>query len=198
MARGETRRPEAGGRPPTEARRGGRRGAEEAEPAVVEEAPVKSRKGLWIGLSLVLVLLLGGGGAAAYFFVFSDAEGASRFGGAEARGDGEPARMPPIYYSLDPPFVNNLSGTGGRRFMQVTVQLMARDAAVIAAVQRHEPVVRNDLIMIFSDQTLESVDSTAGKEALRRDSLEAIRRILRQNNEPAELEDLFFTSFIVQ
>lgn len=196
MARGETRRPDAGGRQ-TQSRRGGRRG-EEPEPDPVEEAPVKSRKGLWIILSLVGFLVLGGGGAAAYFFVFADSEAMSRMAGGEGRDGAEPVRQPPIYYSLDPPFVNNLAGTGGRRFMQVTVQLMARDPAVIAAVQRHEPVVRNDLIMLFSDQTLDSIDSTAGKEALRRDSLDAIRRILRQNDEPAEVEDLFFTSFIVQ
>lgn len=197
MARGDTRRTEAGGRQ-TEARRSRRRGAEEEPPEEVEAPPVKSRKRLWIMLSLATtLLLLVGGGAAAYFFVFADGEGMNFFGG-EARETAEPGLLPPIYYSLDPPFVNNLAGTGGRRFMQVTVQLMARDPDVIAAVQRHEPVVRNDLIMIFSDQTLESIDSTAGKEALRRDSLQAIRRVLRANDEPDELENLFFTSFIVQ
>lgn len=192
MARGETRKPSAGGRQ-AQSRRG-----EETESVPVETAPVKSRKGLWVALSLVGLLVLGGGGAAAYFFVFADSAAMSRMAAGEGRDSAEPTRQPPIYFSLDPPFISNLAGTGGRRFMQITVQLMARDSAVIAAVQRHEPVVRNDLVMLFSDQTLESIDSAAGREALRHDSLEAVRRILRENDEPAELEDLFFTSFIVQ
>ena len=197
MARGDTRKSEAGGGA-AESRRGSRRGTEEAPAEATEEAPKKSRKGLWIGLSLATVLLLAGGGAAAYFFVFATSDGGARAGGGEGRAESELAPRPPIYLSLDPPFITNLSGTGGRRFMQITVQLMARDPEVIAAVKRHEPVIRNDLIMIFSDQTLESVDSTAGKETLRRAGLDAVRDVLRQNDEPAQLEELFFTSFIVQ
>lgn len=196
MARADTRRPDP--RRQDDRRPGGRPGVDEPDEQdeALEEQP-KSRKMLWIILSLSTLLLLGGGGAGAYFFVFSEDDPLGLFGG-EARGEQAQQRQPPIYYSMDPAFINNLSGTGGRRFMQVTVQLMARDQAVIAAVQRHEPVVRNDLLMLFSDQTLESVDTTSGKEELRRKSLDAIRRILRSNDEPDALEDLFFTSFIVQ
>ena len=185
MAREENRRP------------GRRRRDEEPEEEAVVEEPPKSRKKMWIIIiSISSLLLLGGGGAGAYWFLLGEDDPLGLFGGERAAQ--EEVRRPPIYYSLDPAFVNNLSGTGGRRFMQVEVQLMTRDPDVIAAVERHEPVVRNDLIMLFSDQTLESVDTTAGKEALRRESLESIRRILRSNDEPDELENLFFTSFIVQ
>ncbi|MFP4208670.1 MAG: flagellar basal body-associated protein FliL [Wenzhouxiangella sp.] len=179
-------------------RQAGRRPVdEEPEEEIVEEQP-KSRKKMWIIiLSLTTLLLLGGGGAGAYFFVFSEDDPLGLFGGEASANEPAP-RQPPIYYGMDPAFVNNLSGTGGRRFMQVNVQLMARDPEVIAAVERHEPVIRNDLIMLFSDQTLESVDTTAGKEALRKQSLAAVREILRSNEEPDEVEELFFTSFIVQ
>ena len=182
----------------TDNRRQGRRQEPEPEPeADVEEQP-KSRKTMWIVIiSLSSLLLLGGGGAGGYFLLFGEDDPLGILGGRDGDNATE-QRRPPIYYSLDPAFVNNLSGTGGRRFMQVEVQLMARDPEVIAAVERHEPVVRNDLIMLFSDQTLESVDTTAGKEALRQESLEAIRQILRRHDEPDELEDLFFTSIIVQ
>ncbi|NDY97144.1 flagellar basal body-associated FliL family protein [Wenzhouxiangella limi] len=187
MARGDNR--QAGRRRPID---------DEPEEEVVEEQP-KSRKKMWIIIiSLSTLLLLGGGGAGAYFFVFAEDDPLGLFGGGEAAANEPEPRQPPIYYGMDPAFVNNLSGTGGRRFMQVNVQLMARDPEVIAAVERHEPVIRNDLIMLFSDQTLESVDTTEGKEALRRDSLETVREILGDNDEPDEVEELFFTSFIVQ
>lgn len=196
MARADTRRPDP--RRQDDRRPGTRPGMDEPEEQEEAQEQPKSRKKLWIILSLSMLLLLGGGGAGAYFFVFAEGDPLGLFGGADARGEQVEQRRPPIYYSMDPAFINNLSGTGGRRFMQVTVQLMARDQAVITAVQRHEPVVRNDLLMLFSDQTLESVDTTSGKEELRRKSLEAIRRILRSHDEPDALEDLFFTSFIVQ
>lgn len=180
-------------------RPGGRVGIEEPEEQVEEAPAPKSRKWLWIGIGLTLtVLLLGGGGGAAYYLFLSEDDPLGVFGGSGARAEQAEQRQPPIYFSVDPAFVTNLSGTGGRRFIQVSMQLMARDPAVIAAVERHEPVVRNDLNMLFSGQTLESVDTTEGKEQLRRESREAIVRILRSNDEPAELEDVFFTSFIVQ
>jgi len=179
-------------------RQGGRRPLDDEEEEVVEEQPKKSRKKMWIIITISMLLLLGGGGAGAYFYVFSEADPLGLQGDGEGDADEPEPRQPPIYYGMDPAFVNNLSGTGGRRFMQVSVQIMARDPEVIAAVERHEPVIRNDLIMLFSDQTLESVDGTEGKEALRRQSLEAVQKILRNNDEPTEVEQLFFTSFIVQ
>jgi len=179
-------------------RQGGRRPLDDEEEEVVEEQPKKSRKKMWIIISITMLLLLGGGGAGAYFYVFSEADPLGLQGDGDRGADEAEPRQPPIYYGMDPAFVNNLSGTGGRRFMQVSVQIMARDPEVIAAVERHEPVIRNDLIMLFSDQTLESVDNTEGKEELRRQSLEAVHKILRNNEEPAGVEQLFFTSFIVQ
>ncbi|MFW5816662.1 MAG: flagellar basal body-associated FliL family protein [Wenzhouxiangella sp.] len=180
-------------------RQAGRRPTDDEPEGEVVAARPKSRKTMWIVIiSLSFLLLLAGGGAGAYFLVFSEDDPLGLLGGGAAAADEPEPRQPPIYYGMDPAFVNNLSGTGGRRFMQVNVQLMARDPEVIAAVERHEPVIRNDLIMLFSDQTLESVDTTEGKEALRRESLETVRRILRDNDEPGEVEQLFFTSFIVQ
>ncbi|MEE4639289.1 MAG: flagellar basal body-associated FliL family protein [Wenzhouxiangella sp.] len=175
----------------------GRSVDEEPEEEVVEQP--KSRKKMWvIIISLSSLLLLGGGGVGAYLFVFSEDDPLGLFGAEQADSNQSQPRQPPIYHSLEPAFVNNLSGTGGRRFMQVNVQVMARSPEVIAAVERHEPVIRNDLIMLFSDQTLESVDDTAGKEELRRRSLDTVRRILTDNDEPDGVEELFFTSFIVQ
>ncbi len=197
MARAATNRPDpgrAGNRRP-----GGRADIDEPDEQAGEEEAPKSSKRMWIVIAVVTtLLLLGGGGAAAYFFVVSDDDPLGLFGANPERAEQAAQRRPPIYYGMDPAFVTNVSGTGGRRFMQVSVQLMARDPEVIAAVERHEPVVRNDLTMLLSDQTLESVDTTRGKEELRQEALQAIRGILRANDEPDDLENLFFTSFIVQ
>lgn len=89
------------------------------------------------------------------------------------------------------------------RFLQATVEVMARDEDSIKAVQLHMPVIRNNLLNTLSDKSLVDLTSRDGKEALRKDCLAEVQRILKANppkekNKKIHVEDLYFTSFVVQ
>ncbi len=59
--------------------------------------------------------------------------------------------------------------------------------------------MRNDMLMILSGQTYASVSSSEGKEALRQRCLEAARAIVKEmQGDPAKVEALYFTSFVMQ
>ncbi len=73
----------------------------------------------------------------------------------------------PIYYKFDPAFVVNFGGEGSARYLQVTVEAMGRDAAVMENLKNTEPAVRNDLVMLFSGQDNATLMSVDGKEKLR-------------------------------
>ena len=77
---------------------------------------------------------------------------------------------------------------------------MARNQEAIEAVQAHMPVIRNNLLMLMGGRTLTDLTSREGKEALRAEALEEVQRILADNAnlEGSGVEELYFTSFVVQ
>ena len=75
---------------------------------------------------------------------------------------------------------------------------MARDEKVIDGVKTHMPVIRNNLLMMFGGQTLATLTSRDEKEKLRATALAEVQRILKANTGAPGVEDLYFTSFVVQ
>ena len=155
--------------------------------AAVNTPPAAKSKVLPI--TLALIVLLGGGGAAAWYMTQ----------GADAEAKAASRHAEPIYVALDPPFVVNFESNGLVRFLQVTVQTMTEDAATGEQIKRHDPVIRNGLLMLFSGQTYESLKTTAGKEQLRVAALAEVRKIVtEQGGQGANVKNLYFTSFVMQ
>jgi flagellar FliL protein len=119
-----------------------------------------------------------------------------------AKGPGAKAKAPPVYFPMDPPMVVSFQDAGTIRFLQVAVELMARDEKVMEQVQTHMPVIRNNLLMLLGGQTLTTLTNRDDKEELRRQALAEVQRILKENatgtKEGPGIEDLYFTSFVVQ
>lgn len=122
--------------------------------------------------------------------------------GADGEADGKAVKFdpkkPPLFLAIDPPLIVNLQDEGKVRFLQVGIEFMSRDQAVIDAVTTHMPVVRNNLLMLLGGQTVDTLTGREGKEALRKQALTEVQSILRKNTGKAGLEDLYFTSFVVQ
>ena len=110
----------------------------------------------------------------------------------------EEVKGPPIYLALDPPLVVSFEDQNAIRFLQVTVEVMARDEKAIQAVTANMPVIRNNLLMLMGGRTLTDLITREGKEQLRADSLAEVKDILVKLDSEATIEDLYFTSFVVQ
>jgi flagellar FliL protein len=159
-----------------------------------ETAPPATKKRLPLIVAIV-VIVLGAGGAAAWWFLGRSGEHeAGVDGGAPAASTAEP-----IYVALDPPFVVNFHASGQVRFLQIAAQAMSRDAATIELLKRHDPVIRNALLLLFAGRSYESLATREGKEALRRSALEELRKVVAAHGgDGALLEELYFTSFVMQ
>jgi flagellar FliL protein len=125
-------------------------------------------------------------------------------GGKAAKSKKEKKQGPPIYLALDPPLVASVDDGQAIRFVQLTVEVMGREQQTLDAVVAHTPVIRNNLLMLLGRKSIEELTSSEGKETLRAEALEEVRSILEKMG-PAdpdlplgELEDLYFTSFVVQ
>lgn len=103
-----------------------------------------------------------------------------------------------VYLALDPPFVVNFEDQGVVRFLQITVEVGTHDPLVLDAMKLHMPIVRNNLVMLFSSQDLKSVTSREAKEKLRADALAEIRKVLEEQTGDPGVENVYFTSFVMQ
>jgi flagellar protein FliL len=159
--------------------------------APAAEAPKGKGKTLIIVLVLTIVVLLAGGVAGAYFaFAPHDKK--------PAVAKKEPV-LPPLYMALDPPFVVNFEAEQQVRFLQITVQLMSRDPATIELLKANDPVVRNDLLLLYGGQKYTVISTREGKEALRQQTLAAVRKIVAgAGGKPEKVEAVYFTSFVMQ
>jgi flagellar protein FliL len=167
----------------------------EAAPADAP-APAGKRKKLIIIAAAALVVL-GGGGAGAWVFL-KGGDDVAREGEPQKEEDAEP-KAPPQYVALEPPFVVNFESESNVRFLQVSVQAMTRDLPTVEQLKSNDPAIRNDLLLLLGNQKYEAIASREGKEALRGQALETVRRIVKDNGGKPELvEQVYFTSFVMQ
>jgi flagellar protein FliL len=164
--------------------------AEAAANAPEGAAPGKSRKLLIIGIA-AFVMLAGGGAAAFMMMGHSDPH-------KKQEVKKEPVK-PPLYVALDPPFVVNFEGEQLVRFLQVTVQVLTREPDTQEILKVNDPVIRNDLLMLFANQKYEVVAQREGKEKLRMEALKSIKHVVETNGgKPDTIENVYFTSFVMQ
>jgi len=145
----------------------------------------------WLVVTALILLLLTGAGVGAYVFL----------GGAPA--DGEDAQetaseRPLVFRTVEPELLGNIEGSGRVRYVQIGLVLAARDEKLLESVDRHMPVVRNDLLMLLSSKTYDDLITTEGREAARSEMLEAIRQVMLRNTGEPVVEAIYFNSFVMQ
>lgn len=105
---------------------------------------------------------------------------------------------PPIYIPLEPPLVVNFDRNGRMGFLQANIEVMTRDQQVQEALAHHEPVIRNNLLLLLSSKTYSDVASREGKDELRAEALAEVNRVLQEQGIDGQAEELYFTGFVMQ
>jgi flagellar protein FliL len=99
---------------------------------------------------------------------------------------------------LHPAFVVNFSGDSDVRFLQIELQIATRDPNVPPKMIEHDPAVRNSLVMLFASQKPSDLESREGKEQLRKQVLDEIRKVMKQVGASDKIENVYFTNFVMQ
>jgi flagellar FliL protein len=111
----------------------------------------------------------------------------------------ETPKGPALYVPLDPPFVVSFTDDNGdTRFLQLTLQAMAREERTVQEIKTHGPAIRNAFLFLISGYKVEELTTLAGKEKLRGAMLEAANDIMAKNAGAARIDELFFTSLVIQ
>ncbi|MDH1264498.1 flagellar basal body-associated protein FliL [Pseudomonas sp. GD03944] len=118
---------------------------------------------------------------------------------AHASEDEEKAAAPQvIYLSLVPALVGNFGSGPKLKFYKADVSLRVTGADVEAKVKHHEPLIRNQLVMLFSQQTEEGLSAADSKELLRQEALKQVQQVLTAEEGKPLVEDLLFNNLILQ
>jgi len=163
----------------------------EAPSEAATEVPA-ARRSRWPMVLLVATLALGAAAAGVYFLMSPQASNAPRAARVVPKA-------PAIYIKFDPPMVVNFEAKGMTRYLQVGVEVMTRDPATAEMIRLHDPRLRNDLLMLLGGQGYETLSTREGKDRLRQEALEAVSEVIgSEGGDPAKVEQLFFTSFVMQ
>ncbi|UEX79791.1 flagellar basal body-associated FliL family protein [Spiribacter halobius] len=149
-------------------------------------------------LIAALLLAITGGTLATLYFA-----GLLGGGGEEAAemADGEPEPeppKPPIYLPVEPALITHFEDDGRSRYLQVGIQLMAREQPAIDVARQHLPKIRNDLLMLMSGQEADELQGPDGRQRLREAALAEVNEVLAEAGADERLEDLYFTEFVMQ
>jgi flagellar FliL protein len=119
---------------------------------------------------------------------------------AEADEDTNPDGTPrvAVYMDFEQPFVVNFQDEGQLRYLQITVSVMTKNPKVVEELKRHMPLIRNNLVMLFSGQTREGIISREGKEKIRKEAEAEVQKILKEQTGNPGVKALYFTSFVMQ
>ena len=105
-------------------------------------------------------------------------------------------RVPPnlgIMFSLDP-FIVNLAGSQGKRFLKVTVSLELSAPEIHAEVKENIQKIMDSILVLLSSKNFEDVYSVQGKFKLKDEITARVNRFLVLGH----IKEAYFTEFIIQ
>lgn len=117
----------------------------------------------------------------------------------EAEKEGKDGAAPVVaYIGLVPALVGNFGAGPKLKFYKADIALRVTGAEAEAKVKHHEPLIRNQLVMLFSQQTDESMGAAGAKETLRQEALKQVQDVLNQEEGKPLVDDLLFNNLIIQ
>ena len=104
------------------------------------------------------------------------------------------------YISLSPPFVGNygLDGSPKLKVYKADIALRVTGDEAAKAVKANDPLIRNQLVGLFTQQTSETLGNVENKEKLRQEALKQIQQVLTDETGKPQVDDLLFNNLIVQ
>lgn len=117
--------------------------------------------------------------------------------GKEAK-EGEAPKV--NYITLSPPFVGNygLDGTPKLKVYKADVALRVTGDEATKAVKANEPLIRNQLVALFAQQSTETMNNVEAKEKLRQEALKQTQQVMNDETGKPVVEDLLFNNLIIQ
>lgn len=152
--------------------------------------------------SAVVVVLIVAAGAYFYFLGGKSSESADGIEAAANQASGESSPSGPegnaLYVAMPRPFVFNVPGSARDRLVQIKVQLLVRGSNNETVALRHIPLIEASLLESFSSASADELVTTTGKDALKNKALSDLQQALLEVAGTVVVEEVLFTSFVMQ
>lgn len=104
------------------------------------------------------------------------------------------------YITMTPPFVGNygLDGSPKLKVYKADISLRVSSDEAAKAVKANDPLIRNQLVGLFTQQTSDSLGSVEAKEKVRQQALKQVQQVMTDETGKPMVDDLLFNNLIVQ
>lgn len=157
-----------------------------------------SKKLIIIILALVLVLAAAGGGAA-WFFMHGKADAEEHEEAPAKKKKAKKPVGPPEYVPVEPFTVNLQPGeSGADQYLQIAFTLEVGGLEEKENVKNNMAKVRSRMLLLLSSKRAADINTPEGKVQLAKEIITQLREPFEDRGSPQEIEDVLFTSFIIQ
>lgn len=178
-----------------------------------KEGEKKSSKKLIVIIAMVLLLL--GGGAGGYFFFMhqpaSDEHGKeAEHGGKTAEEnhaaeeekadehEQDPAAHAEVYYQITEPLLVNFPPNASAKIIKISVTVLLKGEANVAVMKKHEPMIRNNLLMAISSIGADKAKTLEGKKELQTMMQNEVGKVMELMTKKNPVQAVYFTDFVMQ
>ncbi|KZY77301.1 hypothetical protein A3739_22735 [Oleiphilus sp. HI0067] len=100
---------------------------------------------------------------------------------------------------MNPAFVSNF-GEPRRKlsYVKAEISLKVESEEHVELVKHHAPLIRHQIVMLLSEQSKEGMSSHTAQETIRLAALSRVKEALAEEVGKTGVQDLLFTSFVVQ
>ncbi len=166
--------------------------ADELDLSEKKNPPYKSKPLIIGGVAFVAIAI----GAALYFMGIFPAGQVDQ--GETTEKEETEIPKTPIYISLDPAFVVGFGNKKGAKLLQLSISVLSYKQETIDAIEKHKPMVRNNLLLLFNAHDPLELKTIDGKNRLRKEAFDAIAQVIKEIEGLDGIEDVFFTRFVMQ
>lgn len=158
-----------------------------------EGGPKKKKKLIIIGLAAVLLV----GAGIAGFLIFSG-DSAPAPTGDETSDEPAKPKEPAVYVALPEAVTTSVMGGKKSRTVQIKMSFVVRGDKAKEQVQDHMPQLKNDILMLVSQQNADEIKTPEGRVALQEKTLAQVQTTLTELVGDPVVEKVLFVSFIMQ
>jgi len=154
----------------------------------------KSSNKILITIIVILIIILLGGSAAAFWYLNKIDTTQTQLNRQEQNSTNDTlAQIGPLY-PLKPFTVNLKTASGKDVYLKATLTLELDDKLLSKELDAKDAVIRDDIIMILSNQTAEDIASDMGKARI----CKKIRTKLNSMLVDGEIQNVYIVNFVIQ
>lgn len=133
------------------------------------------------------------------FFLFFCLPVFAQEGGGEGEAAIDPNEPHISYFSLNPEIITNyVTPNGEMGYIRVKVDLMVNTTGDLALVTENEPLIRDSIIDVLGQETVEHIRSLKGRDLIRKECADKINARLQKETGKQLVRELLFTNYLYQ